>query len=97
MVLPFPSIAPIASFNPGGNFELHCPFGQHTTAYYSAVTDVIWSVIAGATRACQVFCVWGSFISLEVGVDSLGVSEGQLGERLLPVGRHCSLNELARC
>src|SRR5690625_3892202 len=48
-------------------------------------------------RACQVFCVWGSFISLEVGVDSLGVSEGQLGERLLPVGRHCSLNELARC
>ena len=47
--------------------------------------------------ACQVFCVWGSFISLEVGVDSLGVSEGQLGERLLPVGRHCSLNELARC
>lgn len=46
-----------------------------------------------AGRACQLFCVRQLGFWLQVGVDSVGVDEGQLGEGLLPAGGDLAFDE----
>jgi hypothetical protein len=46
-----------------------------------------------AGRACQVFCVSQLGFWLQVGVDSVGVDEGQLGEGLFPAGGDLTFDE----
>ena len=47
--------------------------------------------VTPADRACLVFCV----SVLQVGVDSVGVGGGELGQGLVPVGGDLSFDELA--
>ena len=44
-------------------------------------------------RACQVFCVSGHVLGLEVGLDTVGVGECELREGLLPVRGDLALDE----
>ena len=45
--------------------------------------------------ACQLVCVWGWVFLVEVGVDAVGVGDGELGQGLVPVGGGLALDESA--
>lgn len=65
------------------------------------VVDDGWSISAAADyfrvsyRACQVVCVSGHRLGgcSEVGVDSVGERDRELGQRLLPAGRDGALDQ----
>ena len=38
-------------------------------------------------------CVWGFVFLVEVGLDAVGVGDGELGEGLFPVGGYLALDE----
>ena len=67
--------------------------GMLSAANLTALDDARLRFIVGAhqVRACPVFCV----SVLQVGVDSVGVGGGELGQGLVPVGGDLSFDESA--
>ena len=65
--------------------------------YLDAEWKAEWADCVAEQRACQVVCVSGRGGLLEVGVDAVGVGEGELLESLFPVRGELAFDEPAGC